>query len=1016
MKLFYYRTVLAICCLLFLGACHKMINDNELQTNEDAGSLGLHNLSNKFTWNTSQDVILNLSMNIPAVGQTPCRVNIYRTIGNGAPQNIYAGSLTNGCKQKVNISVPVGCKQLSLELIGPDGNSAQESIIVNPEISFTFTSLQGVKATKNYADSDGDGIADVIDDFPNEKTKAFHYSYPSLSQGDGPMANPDWATICFEDLWPSMGDFDMNDLVVNYSWEITTDASHFVQTIQGHFKIKAAGSCAIWNHGFGVTLNGLPADQVHSVTGFNVTPGGYITLDGRGLEYATNGQVATPAVIIPFDDMSKIIHGQFDGFFNTLPGNEGTSDQIDITITMVSPYSVLDADVNPGAYNPFLIRNMERGCEIHKVDMPPTSWINTNYFGKSNDASNPSQNIYYRTKDKLPSAIDVPMDFNYSAEWVSIIESYPDFASWAESSGVNFPFWFTNPDFSKIYKNNGNRPPTATNVLQTGTAQEGSTLTGVYTYSDPENDPQGTSTFQWYRADDIAGLNEQPITGATAATYLLQLADVNKYIRFSVIPKAQTGFPRGPEYQASFLGPIASMTSNCGNSILDSRDGKTYHTVLIGAQCWMKENMNIGVTNGGLQSDGIIGKRCYNNLEINCNTYGGLYSWLEMMQYSTLPGSQGICPTGWHVPTSEEWTTLTASLGGSSIAGGKMKETGTSHWDSPNTGADNFSGFSALPGGATGVDGAGYSRIGENAYFWSSNEIYVSPTRSIADVRKLDYWVRDIYETSFEKELEQNPYFSVRCIKGEGASGSLVPTITASSILFFEQTTATCQAKITDENGAYVTSRGMCWSTSPNPTISDSYTTNGRGNGEFVCNITNLSPNTQYYVRSFATNNVGTAYGNELAFTTLSFSIGQSYGGGIIFFIDGTGQHGLIAAPSDQGTTQWGCSGTRFVTNGTGQENTLSIVTGCPTPGIAARICYDLVLNGYDDWFLPSITELGQMDYSKDIIGGFSAQRYWCSNNFLDPDFAFSKLFYSSDPTIPTLKGTGCGVRAIRAF
>ncbi len=134
----------------------------------------------------------------------------------------------------------------------------------------------------------------------------------------------------------------------------------------------------------------------------------------------------------------------------------------------------------------------------------------------------------------------------------------------------------------------------------------------------------------------------------------------------------------------------------CGSPFIDNRDGKLYHTVQIGNNCWMKENLNVGERIDGTVSqtnNNIIEKYCYADVENNCTTYGGLYTWNEMMQYSITEGVQGICPTGWHVSTFDEWWYLNIYLGGD------LKELGTVHWASPNTGATNSSGFTALPSG-----------------------------------------------------------------------------------------------------------------------------------------------------------------------------------------------------------------------------------------------------------------------------------------------------------------------------
>jgi hypothetical protein len=199
---------------------------------------------------------------------------------------------------------------------------------------------------------------------------------------------------------------------------------------------------------------------------------------------------------------------------------------------------------------------------------------------------------------------------------------------------------------------------------------------------------------------------------------------------------------------------------------------------------------------------------------------------------------------------------------------------------------------------------------------------------------------------------------------------------------------AQCESNVTNDGGAPVTSRGVCWNLSTNPTINNTHTVDGSGTGWFNSSITNLVPNSQYYVRSYATNSEGTGYGNEIVFTTLpaqTYHIGQNYAGGIIFYIDSTGLHGLIAAPTDQSVAaQWGCSnktiGGTSSDIGSGQANTTRIVNGCSTDSIAARICDDLFMHGYSDWFLPSQDELNQMYLQQDVIGGFSSSFYWSSS------------------------------------
>jgi hypothetical protein len=183
--------------------------------------------------------------------------------------------------------------------------------------------------------------------------------------------------------------------------------------------------------------------------------------------------------------------------------------------------------------------------------------------------------------------------------------------------------------------------------------------------------------------------------------------------------------------------------------------------------------------------------------------------------------------------------------------------------------------------------------------------------------------------------------------------------------------------------------------------------------------MTGLAPNTLYYVKAYATNSVGTTYGDQVSFSTIAFAVGQAYGGGIIFYLDGTGQHGLISATSDQSTgAQWGCVGTfiggTYTDIGTGQANTTLIVNGCSEAGIAARICNDLSLGGYDDWFLPSKDELNLMYAQQTAIGGFVIGIYWSSSEYI-ADLAWYQVFANGEQYVIGKTSTNY-VRAVRAF
>lgn len=219
-----------------------------------------------------------------------------------------------------------------------------------------------------------------------------------------------------------------------------------------------------------------------------------------------------------------------------------------------------------------------------------------------------------------------------------------------------------------------------------------------------------------------------------------------------------------------WVGITVKPASTCGDILVDTRDSQTYATVQIGSQCWMAENLNIGTFIDGSNNqtnNSIIEKYCYSNDTNNCNTYGGLYQWDEMMKYSNTSGTQGICPNGFHLPTDSEWMALeeevesTSSVNWSATGfrgtdvGGNLKETTFTHWSSPNTGATNSSGFTSRPSGNRGTSGS-FGMQMFNTSFWSSDE------------NGSDAWIRLIYWNMslagrFTNTKEDGS--SVRCIR-----------------------------------------------------------------------------------------------------------------------------------------------------------------------------------------------------------------------------------------------------------
>jgi len=193
---------------------------------------------------------------------------------------------------------------------------------------------------------------------------------------------------------------------------------------------------------------------------------------------------------------------------------------------------------------------------------------------------------------------------------------------------------------------------------------------------------------------------------------------------------------------------------------VSDNDGNTYNVIRIDGQVWMKENLRTTKLNDNTAIANVANATTwsslttpayvwYNNEVANKSVYGALYNW-----HAVSTGK--LCPAGWHVPSDDEWYTLVNFLGGESPAGGKLKETGITHWTSPNTGATNESNFTALPGGWRRGDTGAYESLTVYGYWWTSTELTSSS------------WFRRIWynDDKTYRNLADSKYgMSVRCIK-----------------------------------------------------------------------------------------------------------------------------------------------------------------------------------------------------------------------------------------------------------
>ncbi|WP_256012780.1 LruC domain-containing protein [Desertivirga xinjiangensis] len=272
------------------------------------------------------------------------------------------------------------------------------------------------------ADSDGDGVSDNLDDYPNDPEKAYDNYYP------GPGSNAG-ATVAFEDQWPVKGDYDMNDVVMSYQLKVVTDAQNKVVEVAGTYNLQARGG--IFHNGFGIE--------------FPVSRSSVSDVIGGTLE---EGQ--QKAVIILFDNMHAEMYS-----YNTRK-EEAVLPAKSYPISFKVSNGPLLADFGLSEYNPFIWNKVAgRGYEIHLPGRKPTSLADVSLFGTGDDNSSVAAGRYYISPDGYPWAISIPVkEFNYPVEGKDIVKAYLRLPMWISSGGSSYTDWYSNTGSG--YRNTSN--------------------------------------------------------------------------------------------------------------------------------------------------------------------------------------------------------------------------------------------------------------------------------------------------------------------------------------------------------------------------------------------------------------------------------------------------------------------------------------------------------------------------------------------------------------------------------
>ena len=272
-------------------------------------------------------------------------------------------------------------------------------------------------------DADNDGVDDDVDDFPNDPSRAFKVLYPNET---------DWGTLAFEDLWPGEGDYDFNDLVLDYHFQSNLSSTNKLVDFYLDYSTRAVGASLI--NGFGLMLGGAP-ENVESVTGSKFTEN-YLDINSNGTEKNQNN-----TVIFLFDNAFNTIGSSGSQFINTktdVPYVKPDTNQIYVLYKTPA----LTTTTGTAPYNPFIVVDKTRGKEVHLAGEKPTDLVDNSLFGTWADDSDPASGKYYQTANNLPWALDLPVSFDYPVEQVEIINAYNHFVEWAESAGNSYPDWY----------------------------------------------------------------------------------------------------------------------------------------------------------------------------------------------------------------------------------------------------------------------------------------------------------------------------------------------------------------------------------------------------------------------------------------------------------------------------------------------------------------------------------------------------------------------------------------------
>ncbi len=306
-----------------------------------------------------------------------------------------------------------------------DFNDAVFSVKVTPATALETGELTEIP---DVNDSDADGILDDADEFPNDHNRAFSGYFPS---------NDSWVTLAFEDNWPNVGDYDLNDLVIRERLQVIYNSAAQITGFKVSGFIDARG--AAYHNGFALRLIDTDANKFGDST---------LTINGTVFDKQAEQNQQDVVISLWSDTHVFTATGEADkcSHFNTVAEcSKFDPVPFELDVNFSSPVSSL----LHSAIDFFIYRTNNRGKEIHFAGYEPTDLFDLTLFGKADDTSTPDQSRYFLTENNLPWAIKVNASWAYPKEYLDIIWAYPAFETWVESSGLQAQDWYVVPGRAK---------------------------------------------------------------------------------------------------------------------------------------------------------------------------------------------------------------------------------------------------------------------------------------------------------------------------------------------------------------------------------------------------------------------------------------------------------------------------------------------------------------------------------------------------------------------------------------